>query len=261
MNPDKRARPGGVDCISNTVLVEAAAAATTYCCPPGPPGLGLACTWATSRVPSALSTPMSVAGEGIGPGEHAHGDQLHGPLADSGQRAQRVQRGRSGAARCSAMRPAATSRANACRAATRWRTMPSLADGSARRPAMSAALGNSRVQAGKRRFDGLAQFGHQPARQRSRRGHRDLLAEDDARRRLEAIHRPRGSRKPAGGGTGSVAMQGSIQRRVGIQVQRMAQALHQGTDPPAAESEPRSGAVRCAAARSGIAASHCSQCP
>ena len=170
-----------------------------------------ASAWATSRVPSALSTPMSVAGKGIRPGEHAHGDQLHRPFADAGQRTQRVQRGLQRRARCSSMRPVGH------RARQRLQRRDALAhdaqpaDALGRRPGDRlrrwGTAGPGRQTACR---CGSPSSADQAARQRARGGHRDLLAQDDARGGLEAVHRARHAQAGAAAAPGSVARQGSI---------------------------------------------------
>ena len=133
----------------------------------------------------------------------------------------------SGAPGCSSMRPSATSRASACSAATRWRTMPS-------RPM------RSRVGAGD-----VGGAGEQPVQVRrtacrwpgpssatSRRVSVRAAATVTCWPRMmrAAVSKPSiapGTRKPAGGGTRHRGQAGVDQRRVGVQVQRMAQPLHQ----------------------------------
>ena len=110
------------------------------------------------------------------------------------------------------------------------------------------------VQVGEGRVDRLAEFGHQPARQRARRGHGDLLAEDDARGRLEAVHRPRHAQP--GARRHRQRRQARVdQRRVGVQVQRMAQPLHQRAHRRQQRRRHAQVQLRGAAARSGTAAS------
>ena len=125
---------------------------------------------------------------------------LQSPMPGSARKAASV--GSTGAARCSSSRPLATSRASACSAATRWRTMPRVPMDSAVVSASVWACGNKRSRPGKGVSTG-----------RPKRATRRALSVRAAatvtccpritRTALSKPSQPLGRRTPATGGPGS----------------------------------------------------------